>query len=285
MKTQTTYLCILISPVVRHGCSVLISLIRLRKQEKTQKKKESQQSSDDDDDEDVQQRSLYEFFSKKTPPKRTSRKKRQHEIRQLMKQAKALIATFPRPEEEKNNTTIVGGGKKKKKTDAIVGGAQPKPKENPLKKELANPAGLDFANQMGAILAQPTQINMVPLVTKVDEQFSPKRLPLALSLKQKKSWKQKATFATLTCKDVKVLLLPAKEHFITFDFMVPMFTFPLSSLLPPLPVPVVAMAINNTTFRPTLTFWQPILPMVPSLFPIDLLTFSSKKQPSSSKVV
>ena len=44
----------------------------------------------------------------------------------------------------------------------VIGGAQTKPKENPLKRELANPSGLDFANQMGAILAQPTQINMVP---------------------------------------------------------------------------------------------------------------------------
>ena len=194
-----------------------------------------------------------------------------------MKRAKTLIATFPKPEEE--NNTIVGGGKKKKKPDdnnPIVGGAQPKPKENPLKKELANPAGLDFANQMGAILAQPTQINMVPPGDESRRAVQPEKIASGVKSETKKSWNQKATFTTLTCKDVEVLPFPAKEHFITFDFMVPMFTFPLSSLLPLLPVPVVAMAINNTTFQPTMTFWQPILPMVPSLFPIDLLTFFQK---------
>ena len=46
---------------------------------------------------------------------------------------------------------------KKDDTTPVIRGAQTKPKENPLKKELANPSGLDFANQMGAILAQPTQ--------------------------------------------------------------------------------------------------------------------------------
>ena len=194
-----------------------------------------------------------------------------------MKQAKTLIATFLKPEEG-NNTTIVGGGKKKKPDDSptIMGGAQPKPKENPLKKELANPAGLDFAKQMGAILAQLTQINMVPPGDESRRAVQPEKIASGVKSETKKSWNQKATFTTLTCKDVEVLPLPAKEHFITFDFTVPMFTFLLSSLLPPLPVLVVALAINNTTFRPTWTFWQPILPMVPSLFPIDLLTFFKK---------
>ena len=217
------------------------------------------------------------FSLRKHHPKEPPEKKRQHEIRQLMKQAKTLIATFPKPEEG-NNTTVVGGGKKKKPDDSptIVGGAQPKPKENPLKKELANPAGLDFANQMGAILAQLTQINMVPPGDESRRAVQPEKIASGIKSETKKVLEPKATFTTLTCKDVEVLPLPAKEHFITFDFMVPMFTFLLSSLLPPLPVLVVALAINDTTFRPTMTFWQPILPMVPSLFPIDLLTFFKK---------
>ena len=157
-----------------------------------------------------------------------------------------------------------------------MGGAQPKPKENPLKKELANPAGLDFANQMGAILAQPTQINMAPPGYESRRAVQPEKIASGVKSETKKSWNQKATFMTLKCKDVEVLPLPAKEHFITFDFTVPMFTFPLNSLLPPLPVLVVALAINNTTFQPMMTFRQPILPMVPSLFPIDLLTFFQK---------
>ena len=34
--------------------------------------------------------------------------------------------------------------------------------DNPLKKELSNPQGLDFANQAGALMAQPTKIEMIP---------------------------------------------------------------------------------------------------------------------------
>ena len=33
--------------------------------------------------------------------------------------------------------------------------------DNPLKKELSNPQGLDFANQAGALMAQPTKIEMI----------------------------------------------------------------------------------------------------------------------------
>ena len=33
---------------------------------------------------------------------------------------------------------------------------------NPLKKELSNPQGLDFANQAGALMAQPQKIEMLP---------------------------------------------------------------------------------------------------------------------------
>ena len=34
--------------------------------------------------------------------------------------------------------------------------------DNPLKKEMSNPQGLDFANQAGALMAQPTKIEMIP---------------------------------------------------------------------------------------------------------------------------
>ena len=37
-----------------------------------------------------------------------------------------------------------------------------KKKENPLKKELSNPQGLDFANQAGALMAQPQKVEMLP---------------------------------------------------------------------------------------------------------------------------
>ena len=37
-----------------------------------------------------------------------------------------------------------------------------KKKENPLKKELSNPQGVDFANQAGALMAQPQKVEMLP---------------------------------------------------------------------------------------------------------------------------
>ena len=83
-----------------------------------------------------------------------------------MKQARVLISALSEGGDDPPNNNVIGGGsgKKKGKNDAVViGGAQAKKTpENPLKKELANPSGFDFANQMGAIIAQLTQINMIP---------------------------------------------------------------------------------------------------------------------------
>ena len=86
-----------------------------------------------------------------------------------MKQAKVLISALSERCDDDPPNNVIGGGSRKKGNNndgsaaVVVGGAQAKKTpENPLKKELANPSGLDFANQMGAIVAQPTQINMVP---------------------------------------------------------------------------------------------------------------------------
>ena len=62
-----------------------------------------------------------------------------------------------------------GSGKKKKKsltggaTGAATGGMANKPpkKDNPLKRELNNPQGLDFANQAGSLMAQPKTIELL----------------------------------------------------------------------------------------------------------------------------
>ena len=37
-----------------------------------------------------------------------------------------------------------------------------KKKKKPLKKELSNPQGLDFANQARALMAQPQKVEMLP---------------------------------------------------------------------------------------------------------------------------
>ena len=107
-----------------------------------------------------------------------------------MKRAKTLIAAFPSFDEgtASPSTTISGGGKKSKKHDTtpVIGGAQTKPKENPLKKELANPSGLDFANQMGAFLAQPTRINMVPPGDKSRRSIQPEKFASGVKSETKK---------------------------------------------------------------------------------------------------
>ena len=49
-------------------------------------------------------------------------------------------------------------------TGAAMRGMPNKPlkKENPLKRELNNPQGLDFANQAGSLMAQPKTIELLP---------------------------------------------------------------------------------------------------------------------------
>ena len=59
-------------------------------EKKRPNKRRQQQTSDDDDDDDF----FLGKYPKRRADKRTSRKKRQHEIRQLMKQAKILISTL-----------------------------------------------------------------------------------------------------------------------------------------------------------------------------------------------
>ena len=143
------------------------------------KRRRQQQTSDDDDADD--------FFlgPKRRADKRTPRKKRQHEIRQLMKQAKILISTLS--EGGGNDPPNVIGGKKGKKDAVVIGGAQAKrTPENPLKKELANPSGLDFANQMGAIVAQPTQINMVPPGDETRPAVQPEKIASGVKSETKK---------------------------------------------------------------------------------------------------
>ena len=63
---------------------------------------------------------------------------------------------------------------------------QKKTPENPLKNELANPSGLDFANQMGALVAQPTQINMVPPGDETRQVVQPEKIASGVKSETKK---------------------------------------------------------------------------------------------------
>ena len=151
--------------------------------EQEKRKKRKHNNDDDDDDDDAK---LDAFFTTpKDTTKRLSRKKRQYQIRKLMKQAKSIIEGFPTEnkgddDDDDNQKIIGGGGNPKKKTR--TGGA----KENPLKKEIANLAGLDFANQVGALLAQPTQINMVPPADQSRKSTQPEKIPSGVKTESKK---------------------------------------------------------------------------------------------------
>ena len=164
---------------------LLLGQLEKKKKRPPKRRQQRQTSSDDDDDDDD------DFFLGKNPKrdKRTSRKKRQHEIRQLMKQAKVLISALSEGCDDPPNNVIGGSGKKGKNDGSavVIGGAQAKKTpENPLKKELANPSGLDFANQMGAIVAQPTQINMIPPGDETRPAVQPEKIASGVKSETKK---------------------------------------------------------------------------------------------------
>ena len=50
-----------------------------------------------------------------------------------------------------------------------------KPNKNPLRKELNNLQGLDFANQAGSLMAQPKQIELLPLADMTKEAGRPEQ--------------------------------------------------------------------------------------------------------------
>ena len=153
---------------------------QLEKKKRLNKRRQQQQQTSDDDDDD-------DFFLGKYPKrdKRTSRKKRQHEIRQLMKQAKILISRLG---DDNPPNNVIGGGKKSRTTMSLVVLLlkQKKTPENPLKNELANPSGLDFANQMGALITQPTQINMVPPGDETRRAVQPEKIASGVKSETKK---------------------------------------------------------------------------------------------------
>ena len=98
---------------------------------------------------------------KRKEKEKQRRKKLLHEAKQLLRDIKY--------DETKQKTKRFGSGKKRKAlkggaTGAATGGIanNPPKKDNPLKRELNNPQGLDFANQAGSLLAQPSSIELLP---------------------------------------------------------------------------------------------------------------------------
>ena len=63
---------------------------------------------------------------------------------------------------------------------------------NPLKKELSNPQGLDFANQAGALMAQPQKIEMLPPKDMTKEATRPKKTTSGVKNQSMKTLRTKA---------------------------------------------------------------------------------------------
>ena len=100
-----------------------------------------------------------------------------------------------------------GGGEPKKRTTKnpahgrshwsqrnSIANAPPKKKkkENPLKKELSNPQGLDFANQAGALMAQPQKVEMLPPKDITKESTRPEKATSGVKNESKKVLRTKA---------------------------------------------------------------------------------------------
>ena len=102
------------------------------------------------------------------------RKRKKHPCRRgSLLEVKQLIKDIKH--DEKIRKKKFGSGKKNPKKPLKGGAAshgqlnRPPQKrgENPLKKELNNPQGLDFANQAGSLMVQPSTIEMLPFWSKV----------------------------------------------------------------------------------------------------------------------
>ena len=120
-------------------------------------------NNDDESDEDNTMDVFEQFL--KYRKKKASRKKCTNS---LVCEATRLIEEIQRknggePKKRMTKKTPLMGGAIGLKGNSIAN-APPnkKKKESPLKKELSNPQGLDFANQAGALMAQPQKVEMLP---------------------------------------------------------------------------------------------------------------------------
>ena len=119
-------------------------------------------SNNDDESDEVNTMDVFEQFLKYRK-KKASRKKRTNS---LAREATRLIEEIQRKNEPKKCMTkkplLMGGAIGLEGNFIANAPPKKKKKENPLKKELSNPQGLDFANQAGALMAQPQKVEMLP---------------------------------------------------------------------------------------------------------------------------
>ena len=90
---------------------------------------------------------------------------------------------------------------------------------NALKKELSNPQGLDFANQAGALMAQPQKIEMLPPKDMTKEATRPEKTTSGVKNQSMKHSEQKPMYLMQRCKAEEASHLNMKAHTETPDFM------------------------------------------------------------------
>ena len=114
-------------------------------------------------------------------------------------------------------TPLVGGAIGLKGNSIANAPPKKKKKENPLKKELSNPQGLDFANQAGALMAQPQKVEMLPPNDITEESTRPEKATSGVKNESKKVLRTKANVFAPPCKGEEASHSSMKVH--TQDFM------------------------------------------------------------------
>ena len=129
---------------------------------------------DDESNSDEDERRFLERFLKK----RRQHRSRKKQTNALVLEARQLINKLQHgvPRKLARKRSLKGGAIGLENTSRP--NAPPKKKkkaENPLKKELSNPQGLDFANQAGALMAQPQRVKMLPPKDMTKEAARPEK--------------------------------------------------------------------------------------------------------------
>ena len=121
-------------------------------------------SNNDDESDKDNTMDVFEQFLKYRK-KKASRKKCTnflvHEATRLIEEIQRKNGGEPKKGTTKKNP-LMGGAIGLKGNFIANAPPKKKKKENSLKKELSNPQGLDFANQAGALMAQPQKVEMLP---------------------------------------------------------------------------------------------------------------------------
>ena len=128
---------------------------------------------------------------------KNKRRKKKQKRRKLIREAIQILRDIKY--DEKKQKKKFGSGNKEKKT--LKGGAtgvatrgisnNPPKKDNPLKRELNNPQGLDFASQAGCLMAQPSSIKLLPPIDMSKEATIPEQTTSGVKLETTRTLRTK----------------------------------------------------------------------------------------------